>query len=325
MHTDPSVEEWLKSLAQGDRRALARAITLVESLRPEDQALADQLLAGLPPDGNGSAVRIGISGTPGVGKSTFIESFGEALTSRGHRVAVLAVDPSGKRSGGSILGDKTRMERLARNPSAFIRPSPSQGNLGGVARRTREAARLVEAAGYDRIIIETVGVGQSEVAVADLVDLFMLLAGPAGGDDLQGIKRGIMELADIIVVTKHDGILKAPALLAAADLQSALHLMRPKYRQWIVPVIPTSALTGEGLDKVVETVDAFYQALQLSGDLANLRIRRRIDAFYSEIELGLMRAFLDNAERRATKQRLEIDVAEGRIDPSLAARRLLDL
>jgi LAO/AO transport system kinase len=325
MPHDPAIENWLKSISQGDRRALARAITLVESLRAGDQALADQLLGRLPPDGSGSALRIGISGTPGVGKSTFIESFGEELIARGHRVAVLAIDPSGKRSGGSILGDKTRMERLARNPSAFIRPSPSQGNLGGVARRTREAARLVEAAGYDRIIVETVGVGQSEVAVAELVDLFMLLAGPAGGDDLQGIKRGIMELADIIVVTKHDGVLKAPAMLAAADLQSALHLMRPKYRQWTIPVIPTSALSGEGLDKVVETVNAFYQTLQQSGDLANLRIRRRIDAFYNEIELGLMRVFLDNAERRAAKQRLELDVAEGRLDPSLAARRLLEL
>ena len=245
--TDP--EQLATRLVDGDRRALARSITLVESTRPDHRseaaALLDAVLAR-----TGGAVRLGITGTPGAGKSTFIEELGGHLTAAGHRVAVLAVDPSSRRSGGSILGDKTRMERLARDPHAFIRPSPSGGSVGGVARRTREAALLCEAAGFDVIVVETVGVGQSEVAVADMVDCFCLIAAPGGGDELQGIKRGIMELADVVVVNKADGDLLPAARRAIADYRQAVHLLRPKHAGWEVPVLATSALEGAGVDEV---------------------------------------------------------------------------
>ena len=215
----------------GDRRALARAITLIESRRPEHQEQAEQLLGRLLP-ATGKAVRLGISGTPGAGKSTFIEALGAHLIEQGHQVAVLAVDPSSRRSGGSILGDKTRMQRLAQAPEAFIRPSPAGGTLGGVTRRTREAALACEAAGFDVVVIETVGVGQSESAVADMVDSFLLLLAPGGGDELQGIKRGIVELADLVVINKADGELLAAALRAQADYRAALQLLRPRPSAW---------------------------------------------------------------------------------------------
>src|SRR5690348_14604418 len=212
----------LEALRSGDRRALARAITLVESTKPADREKAEELLSAVLPDA-GRAIRLGISGAPGAGKSTFIEAFGGYLTKQGHKVAVLAVDPSSRRSGGSILGDKTRMEKLARDTNAFIRPSPAGTTLGGVARRTREAMLLTEAAGFDVVIVETVGVGQSETAVSEMVDLFVLLLAPGGGDDLQGIKRGVMELADLVIVTKADGELAAVARRTEADYRMAMH------------------------------------------------------------------------------------------------------
>ncbi len=313
---------WMALIGAGDRRALAQAITLVESTRPDHRDRADALLAALPSD-PGRATRIGISGAPGVGKSTFIEALGLHLIAQGYKVAVLAVDPSSTRTGGSILGDKTRMEHLVRAPDAFIRPTPSGGTLGGVARRTREAIALVEAAGFDRVLVETVGVGQSEVAVADLVDLFMLLAGPAAGDELQGIKRGIMELADLIVVTKADGELAGPARHAAADLMAALHLARPKYPAWSTRVIITSAITGMGLDDVSGAFTAFRLALEASGDFIRLRAAQNLAALRSEIQYGLMDQFLNQPGRQAQLHDLERAVAEGRMTPRLAARAAL--
>ena len=243
----------VNAVTSGDRRALARAITLVESTRSDHRARAIALLNALPPVD--SAFRVGITGTPGVGKSTFIETFGLHLA-RDHnlKVAVLAVDPSSTRTGGSILGDKTRMTELARHPNAFIRPTASGGTLGGVARRTREVVRLVEAAGYDVVLVETVGVGQSETAVANLTDAFVLLVAPAGGDELQGVKRGIMELADMIVVNKSDGDLQAQARATLSDYSSALRLMRPSSPSWTPVVVPASALTGVGVREVWSTL-----------------------------------------------------------------------
>src|SRR6478672_11136472 len=234
------MSELAQQVVDGDRRALARAITLVESTRADHRAEAEALLAEVLPH-VGNSVRVGISGAPGAGKSTFIEALGGYLVEQAHRVAVLAVDPSSTRSGGSILGDKTRMEQLTRSPLAFVRPSPTGGTLGGVARRTREALLLCEAAGFDVVLVETVGVGQSEVAVAGMVDCFMLLIAPAAGDELQGIKRGIMELADLVVVNKADGDLAAIAGITAADYANALHLVRPRIAAWVPRVLTCSA------------------------------------------------------------------------------------
>ena len=244
-------------LLAGDRRALARAITLVESTRPDHRDRATALLDALAEDGR-QALRIGLSGTPGVGKSTFIEAFGTMLTGQGHRVAVLAVDPSSARTGGSILGDKTRMERLSRDPRAFIRPSPSATHLGGVARRTREAVALCEASGVDVVLIETVGVGQSETMVAGMCDLFVLLLAPAGGDELQGVKRGIMEIADLVLVNKADGELTATATRTVADHAGALRLLRkrPADPPGFPKALPVSAVTGDGLERAWSEMQA---------------------------------------------------------------------
>ena len=255
---------------QGERTALARAITLVESSRADHQAQAQDLLTRVLPH-TGRAVRLGLSGAPGVGKSTFIEAFGLSLTARGLRVAVLAIDPSSSITGGSILGDKTRMELLARDPNAFIRPSPAGRTLGGVARRTREAMLLTEAAGFDVVLIETVGVGQSETAVADMVDMFVLLLSPGGGDELQGIKRGIMELADLVIVNKADGDLVPAAKRAAMEYKSALHLMRPKSAHWRPDVLLASSLKGTGIDEIWAAVSAHREALEGAGEIASHR------------------------------------------------------
>lgn len=244
-------------------RPLAKAITLIESSRPDHQRRAEAVLQALLPH-TGGALRLGISGVPGVGKSTFIEALGLYLVERGHRVAVLAVDPSSSVSGGSILGDKTRMERLSRDPRAFIRPSPSAGSLGGVAEKTRETMLVCEAAGFDVVIVETVGVGQSETAVANMTDMFVLLQLPNAGDDLQGIKKGIMELADLIVINKADAD-PAAAMRAKAQLETALHMLRPAHPDWRVPVLLVSALKREGLDRFWETVLAFRDTLQKNG------------------------------------------------------------
>ncbi|PWR18611.1 methylmalonyl Co-A mutase-associated GTPase MeaB [Zavarzinia aquatilis] len=306
----------------GERRALARAITLVESTRHDHRIQASRLIEHLLPS-TGRAIRIGFSGPPGVGKSTFIEAFGTWLTRSGQKVAVLAVDPSSSRSGGSILGDKTRMETLSREPNAFIRPSPSGCTLGGVARRTREAMLLTEAAGFDVVFIETVGVGQSETAVADMVDLFVLLASPAGGDDLQGIKRGIMELADLLIVTKADGDLAHAAQRAASELRSALHLMRPKVPCWRPKVLTVSSVSATGMDTVWATIGEFRQAMETAGELARLRAEQARAALWREIEDGLITALKDHPVVAAQAPALEGAVVARETTPTLAAERLL--
>jgi len=308
-------------LASGDRRALAKAITLIESTRPADRAAADALLEAILPQ-SGGAIRVGLSGTPGAGKSTFIEAFGTYLTAAGHKVAVLAVDPSSRRSGGSILGDKTRMERLSRDCNAFIRPSPAGEELGGVARRTREAILAVEAAGFDVVLVETVGVGQSETAVADMTDLFVLIHAPGGGDELQGVKRGIMELADMVVVNKADGDLLPAARRSAADLKGALHLMRPKHKGWTVPVLLVSALEEKGIAEVWAGIGEFRALLGESG-LKAARQEQALAWMAAALRDGLLAALAADEDIAKETQRLEADVSAGRITPPAAAERLL--
>ena len=309
-------------LSDGERRALAQAITLIESTRPADRAKAEALLDDLLPR-TGGAVRIGITGAPGAGKSTFIEAFGLYLIGQGHKVAVLAVDPSSARSGGSILGDKTRMEQLAHAEGSFIRPTPSGGALGGVARRTREAMLACEAAGFDVVIVETVGVGQSETAVADMVDIFLLLIQPGAGDDLQGIKRGIMELADLVLVNKADGALRDAAGRSQAEYRAALHLMRPRSPRWSPQVLLCSALEGSGIDAVWAAVGAYREAL---GE-TELATRRAVQArawMWSEVRDSLVARLVADDAVNALAARLEAEVAAGALTPGSAARRLLE-
>jgi LAO/AO transport system kinase len=306
----------------GDRRALARAITLVESSRVEDRAAATKLLDELLPV-TGKAARIGISGAPGAGKSTFIEAFGLHLIGEGHRLAVLAVDPSSKRSGGSILGDKTRMEELSRHPVAFVRPSPSGGALGGVARRTREALLVCEAAGFDTILVETVGVGQSETEVDAMVDSFVLLVAPGGGDELQGIKRGITELADVIVVTKADGDLLASARHVAAEYTRALHLLHRKHDEWEPTVVVCSSVTGEGIEDVVTALARHRDTITASGTLQRRRGEQALEALWAEIRDSLLDRFRREPDVAARLADLERAVLEGRVSPAAAAAELL--
>jgi len=309
------------SVLRGDRRALARAITLVESTRPDDRAAAETLLQQVLP-ATGKSLRLGVSGAPGVGKSTFIDAFGPAAIAQGHSVAVLAVDPTSKRGGGSILGDKTRMPTLAASERGFIRPSPSGRTLGGVARRTREAVWLAEAAGFDRIIVETVGVGQSETDVAEMVDLFLLLIAPGGGDELQGMKRGIVELADLVVVTKADGDLAPAANRAVADYRHALRLLRPAAEE-AVEVLAVSALEGRGVDTVLEHVEARGAALAHSGALAERRGRQARAALWRELGEGLIDALKEDAALARRLPALEAQVAAGALTPAAAAHAAL--
>ena len=310
-------------ILSGDRRALARAITLIESARPEHREAAAQLLERVNGAGR-EAIRIGLSGTPGVGKSTFIESFGLMLTEQGLKVAVLAVDPSWARSGGSILGDKTRMERLSREPAAFIRPSPSRTHLGGVARRTREAVMLCEAAGFDVVLIETVGVGQSETVVAEMSDIFVLLLAPAGGDELQGVKRGIMEIADLILVNKADGDLKPAANRTRADYAGALRLLRrrPQDPEGFPKALTVSAATGEGLAQAWEEMRALVAWRRAEGHFAARRAAQAQSWFAEEVRQGLL-ARLETPESRAAMEGFARQVAAGEITPVVAAARML--
>jgi LAO/AO transport system kinase len=305
----------------GDRRALARAITLVESTRADHRDRALALLDALLP-ATGGAIRVGISGAPGAGKSTFIEALGVHLVDAGHRVAVLAVDPSSTRTGGSILGDKTRMEELARRADAFIRPSPSGGTLGGVARRTREAMLVCESAGFDVVLVETVGVGQSEVAVSGMVDLFLLLLAPGGGDELQGVKRGIVELADLLVVNKADGDLAAAARRTAADYANALHLVRPAVDGWAPRVLTCSALTGEGVDEVWAAVEE-HRATVGATVIEHRRADQAREWLWSELTDTLVDDFRADPQVRARLPALEQEVVAGATSPAAAARRLL--
>lgn len=311
------------AIRAGDRRALARGITLVESNKPEHRGDAQALLAQLAPAA-GDSIRIGVSGVPGVGKSTFIEAFGNHVINQGHRVAVLAVDPSSGLSGGSVLGDKTRMPTLSTNPSAFIRPSPAGATLGGVARRTREAILLCEAAGMDVIIVETVGVGQSETAVAQMTDLFLLLLLPAGGDELQGMKRGIMELADIILVNKADGELQAAAGRAAAEFANAVRLLRPRISGWTVSVRTCSALTGQGVAEAWSLVEDFRARFSSNGGIAERRAAQAREWMWSEIRDLLTSALTESDAVKRRLGELEDAVVKGTVPATQAARDIVD-
>jgi LAO/AO transport system kinase len=309
-----------QSVRGGDRRALARAITLIESTRADHRAQADALLALLLPH-TGKSIRLGITGVPGVGKSTFIERFGLQLIEGGHRVAVLAVDPSSKVSGGSILGDKTRMEELGRNPGAFIRPTPAGTTLGGVARRTREAILLVEAAGFDVVIVETVGVGQSETTVSEMVDMFVLLLLPSGGDELQGIKKGVVELADLVVVNKADGDMKAAATRAASEYRHALYLLRQPTPGWTVEVRTCSALTGVGIAELWQTVGRFRDAVGDAG-IARRRADQARAWLWNELGESLLQQLRADQAVRRRLPALEAAVTAGEITPGVAAAEL---
>ena len=313
----------IEGIRLGDRRSLARAITFAESTRAEHRAVADAVLEAVLP-ATGTAVRVGISGPPGVGKSTFIEAFGRHIIDHGHRLAVLAVDPSSRRTGGSILGDKTRMGELVNRPEAFIRPSPGGTQLGGVARRTREAMLLCEAAGFDVVIVETIGVGQSEVAVADMVDLFALLVSPGGGDELQGIKRGIMELADLVIVNKADGDLAAAAARTRGDYASAVHLLRPKWQAWSTEVLACSAITGSGVAEVWDAVESFRSVVTADGELDGARAAQATAWLWSEIGDTLLERFRAHPAIAASLGAVEADVAAGVITPTRAAQGLLE-
>lgn len=315
------MDDLLEPLIAGNRRALSRAITLIESTRADHRAQALDLLSRLP---DRAALRIGLSGTPGVGKSTFIEAFGTMLTGQGLRVAVLAVDPSSARSGGSILGDKTRMEHLSRNPAAFIRPSPSNAELGGVGRRTRETIRLCEAAGFDIVLVETVGVGQSETLVADMTDLFVLLLAPAGGDELQGVKRGIMEIADLILVNKADGELLSTARRTVADYAGALRLLRkrPGDPDGFPMAMPVSALSRDGLEQAWGAMQELAEWRRTAGYFDLNRARQARHWFLSEVRAGLL-VQLDRPAIKADLNQLADQVAQGRLGPSDAARQML--
>ncbi|MDW4499126.1 methylmalonyl Co-A mutase-associated GTPase MeaB [Sulfitobacter sp. D35] len=317
------IEDLAQRVAKGERRALARAITLVESARADHREQAAALLDALPKDRQ--ALRIGLSGTPGVGKSTFIESFGMMLTGAGKRVAVLAVDPSSSRSGGSILGDKTRMDRLSRDPGAFIRPSPSQSHLGGVGRRSREAVALCEAAGFDLILIETVGVGQSETVVSEMADIFVLLLAPAGGDELQGVKRGIMEIADLIVVNKADGDLRAAAKRTCADYAGALRLLRkrPQDPEGFPKAMTVSALEDDGLREVWDTIGTLVDWRRENGHWDKTRTGQARFWFEQEVRRSLL-AVLETARARELLAEYGGRVAAGDCVAAAAAQAFLE-
>ncbi|MFF9850575.1 methylmalonyl Co-A mutase-associated GTPase MeaB [Streptomyces litmocidini] len=316
------LDTYVKGVLDGKRAVIARAITLVESTRPQHRALAQELLTELLPH-SGKAVRIGISGVPGVGKSTFIDAFGTMLTGLGHRVAVLAVDPSSTRTGGSILGDKTRMERLAVDPAAFVRPSPSAGTLGGVAKATRESMVVMEAAGYDVVLVETVGVGQSETAVANMVDSFLLLTLARTGDQLQGIKKGVLELADVVAVNKADGPHERDARAAARELAGALRLMHGADAVWTPPVLSCSARESAGLDEVWERLRQHRLLLDSTGRLTAKRQDQQVDWAWSMVRDELLRRLRTDPAVQEAAPALERRVRDGELTATLAAEEIL--
>ncbi|MFB7938759.1 methylmalonyl Co-A mutase-associated GTPase MeaB [Streptomyces sp. NPDC056049] len=316
------LDTYEKGVREGKRALVARAITLVESTRPDHRALAQELLTRLLPH-SGRARRIGISGVPGVGKSTFIDAFGTMLTGLGHRVAVLAVDPSSTRTGGSILGDKTRMERLAADPAAFVRPSPSAGTLGGVAKATRESMVVMEAAGYDVVLVETVGVGQSETAVANMVDTFLLLTLARTGDQLQGIKKGVLELADVVAVNKADGPHATDARAAARELAGALRLMHGREAVWTPPVLTCSARESSGLDEVWERLENHRSLLDAAGRLDARRRDQQVDWAWTMVRDELLARLHADPAVRALTPDVERRVRDGELTATLAAERIL--
>jgi LAO/AO transport system kinase len=315
-------EDLAAALRGGSRRALARAVTLVESTRPDHRAEAERLIEAILPI-TGGATRIGITGPPGAGKSSFIERFGLDGIARGHRIAVLAVDPGSKRGGGAILGDKTRMTELAKSPAAFIRPSSAGAQTGGVARRTREAVLVCEAAGFDTVLVETVGAGQSETSVAEMTDMFLLILPPAAGDELQGLKRGIIELADLILVNKADGDLRDHATRSAAEYANAVHLIRPAHPEWQVAVRAVSAWTGDGIDAVWEDAARFRAVLEASGAWGRRRATQAQAALWAEIGDELLERFRAAAEVAGRLAKAEREVVAGKRSPAAAARDLL--
>ena len=325
--TDPIIQP-VRDLADGilarDSRALGRAITLVESTRDDHRALAEELIERLLP-ATGKSLRLGISGVPGVGKSTFIEAFGLQLIAADKRVAVLAIDPSSRRTGGSILGDKTRMTELSHSSQAFIRPSPSSGTLGGVARRTRESLLLCEAAGFDVIIVETVGVGQSETAVTDMVDLFCLLLMPAAGDELQGIKKGIVELAELIIVNKADGELRAAAARTVADYRSALRLLRPVTRHWTTEVMPVSSTTLAGMEAVWPAIERHQAAMRAAGERDTRRHEQAFSALWTNLSDQMVSALKRHPRVLVELATIEAAVRAGTMTPMAGTRRLIRL
>jgi LAO/AO transport system kinase len=315
-----SIKEQIRA---GDRRALAKAITLVESTRPDHRQQAAELLESLMPN-TGNSIRLGISGVPGVGKSTFIEALGTYLIAQGKSVAVLAVDPTSAVSGGSILGDKTRMETLAFAKNAFVRPSPAGKTLGGVTRRTRESLLLCEAAGFDVILVETVGVGQSETAVADMTDMFLLLLLPTGGDELQGIKRGIMELADLILVNKADGDQVNSATQTTTDYRSALQFMKSRFINWQPSVMACSSLESQGIEKVWQQVELFCKSLSDAGELEKNRARQSLAWMWGETAEALVAELKNHPQVKLKVPELEQAVLKGKLPATVAAQRLIE-
>jgi LAO/AO transport system kinase len=317
------VDAYVDGVRAGNRAYVGRALTLVESTKVEHQELAQQMLLRLLPYA-GDSHRVGITGVPGSGKSTFIDALGTRLTRRGHRVAVLAVDPTSSRTGGSILGDKTRMQRLSVDESAFIRPSPTSGNLGGVTRATRETIIVCEAAGFDVVLVETVGVGQSETLVAKMVDFFLVLMIPGAGDELQGIKKGVLELADMIAVNKADGENEGRARVAARDYSSALRLVQPTSPSWTPPVVTCSALHEIGLDSLWAQIELHRAKLSASGEFDEKRRRQQVDWMWASVEDRLLSQLHHAPGVRRLAPRLEREVRDGRLTATLAAQRLLD-
>jgi LAO/AO transport system kinase len=319
---DPSF--YIDGVRSGNRRILAKTITLIESAHPAHRHLSSSVVDSLLPE-TGKAVRLGITGVPGVGKSTFIESFGMMLVEKGHKVAVLAVDPSSTRSGGSVMADKTRMERLATAPAAFIRPSPSGGTLGGVGRMTRETMLVCEAAGFDVVIVETVGVGQSETTVASMVDFFLVLMLSGAGDELQGIKKGVLELADAVAINKADGDNLEKAEKARRSYEKALNLLNPATPTWSPPVLTCSALTLAGIDRIWTTVKDYRQRLSATGELDEKRRHQALAWMWSRIEDGLKERFFNHPQVSSRLREIEASVQRGELSPTVGAESLLFL
>ncbi len=319
-----NIQKLSEGVLSGNVRSLAKAITLIESQNPDHSKSAGELLDNLLPD-TGNSIRIGISGVPGVGKSTFIEALGMNLLQHEHKIAILAVDPSSQLSGGSILGDKTRMEELAREKNAFIRPSPAGKTLGGVAQKTRETMLLCEAAGYDVIIVETVGVGQSEIAVASMVDFFLLLQLANAGDELQGIKKGVMEIADTILINKAEGENRPRAELARQQYENALHLLKPKSKNWQVPALLCSALHNQGIDEIWQKVLDFVTTMKQHNEFEEKRKLQATDWMWAIVMDDLKSLFLSDTNVAATINQVQAGVSQGTTTPSAAARRLLDV